>query len=186
MIRTSVELAALVALVGLGGFIVYDKLVDRPIGSDSVLAEKSPIVRKAPTAQVPIKGKVTVYQGRTKTNLKLPATVIADEQQQVIAASQVKADLRPQTVSTVINTETGQVQTYVKTDPYPWFAIETRGVATVAYGYKFDARKHTTQPVARLQVGYDVVRVKALTAGVVATLDSDRDAFVGVGISYRW
>ena len=40
--------------------------------------------------------------------------------------------------------------------------------------------------VQRVAVGYDVVRVKALTAGVLATLDTDRDTFVGVGISHRW
>lgn len=168
------------------GYIVYDHLVVRPVGSDSVIADVSPIVRRAPVVPVTIKAPVKTYQGDTKKNLKLPAAVQADPQQQVIAASQVRADLHPQTVSTVVNTETGAVQTYVKTDPYPWFAVETRGVAQVAYGFKYDVRRLEPKTVARLHVGYDVIRVKALTAGVVATLDSDQTGFVGVGVSYRW
>jgi hypothetical protein len=175
-----------VVVAVLLGYIVYDNLVIRPVGSDSVIATPSPVLRRAPVVPVSIKAPVRTYQGATKTNLKLPAAVITDPQQQVIAASQVRADLRPQTVSTVINTETGKVETFVKTDPYPWLAWEPRGEARVAYGYKFDARRHDVKPVARLQVGYDVVRVKALTIGVTATLDSDRDVFLGVGVAYRW
>jgi len=186
MIRKLI-IGAIVAVVGVVVFyFLYDKLVDRPVGSDSVLAEVAPAVRKEPTAEVMIKQPVRAYQGESKARLKLPAAVQADPNQQVIAASQVKADLRPQTVSTVVNTETGKVDTYVKTDPYPWFAWEPRGEARVMYGYKFDPRQHTTRPVARLQVGYDVVRTKAVTWGVTGTLDSDQTAFVGVGVSYRW
>lgn len=175
-----------VVVLALLGWIVYDHLVIRPVGTDSVVATPSPVLRRAPVVPVVIKAPVRTYQGSTKVNLKLPAAVVADPQQQVIASSQVRADLRPQTVSTVINTETGKVETFVKTDPYPWLAWEPRGEARVAYGYKFDPRRHDIKPVARLQIGYDVVRVKALTVGVTATLDSDRDAFVGLGVSYRW
>lgn len=185
LIKWGIGLAVAAVLAVLFA-VLYDKLVERPVGSDSVIAEVAPAVKRAPVVPVAIKAPVKTFQGKAKANLKLPAAVQADPQQQVIAASQVKADLRPQTVSTVINTETGAVQTYVKTDPYPWFAVETRGVAQVMYGYKIDAATRSPKPVARLHVGYDVVRVKALTVGVVGTLDSDQTAFVGVGVSYRW
>lgn len=185
LVKAAIVIVACV-LAAFGCYWLFDKLVDRPVGSDSVLADKAPAIGKQPVTEITIAAPVKAYTGNTKRNLKLPAAVQADPKQQVIAASQVKADLRPQTVSTVINTETGKVETYVKTDPYPWFAWEPRGEARVAYGYKFDARQHTAKPVARLQVGYDAIRVKALTVGVLATLDSDRDAFVGVGVAYRW
>ena len=184
--KQAVVLLAIVALLALAAYVVYDTLSPRPVGSDSVVAPASPITLREPEVKVPIKKPVKVYKGQTKARLKLPASVQADEKQQVIAASQVKSDLRPQTVSTVINTDTGAVETYVKTDPYPWFAVETRGEARIAYGYKLNAATHAMAPVARLQVGYDVVRVKALTAGVLASLDSDGATFVGVGVSYRW
>ncbi len=177
-----------ILLLGAAGLVyaLYQAIVDRPVGSDSVLAEVSPVVKRAPVVPVKIKAPVKTYQGKTKANLKLPASIQADDNQQVIAASRVPADLRPQTVSTVVNTETGQVQTFTKTEPYPWFAVETRGEIRVAYGYKYSAATHAAAPVVRLQAGYDVVRIKALTAGVLATLDNDGDAFVGVGVAYRW
>jgi hypothetical protein len=104
----------------------------------------------------------------------------------VIGASEVKPDLRPQTVSTVINTETGEVQQFVKTEPYPWFAIETRGMVGIAHGFKFKSALPAAERDTRLQIGYDVARVKALTVGITGTVDTDRDAFVGVGVKYQW
>ncbi len=157
-----------------------------PSGSVSKLAEPAPVLRKAPTVKVPIKAPVATYQGQTKANLKLPAAVIAAPEQQVIAAAQVKSDLHPQTVSTVINTETGKVETFAKADPYPVFAIETRGEITTAYGYKIRSGDLVPRQTARLQIKYDVVRVKAFTIGAIATLDNDRDTFVGIGVSYKW
>lgn len=189
MNRTKLEIfgaAALIFLLAFCGYVIYDKLTDRPVGSESIIARVAPAVTRQPTAKVTIKAPVVAYQGKTKANLKLPDAVQKDEKEQVIAASEVKGDLHPQTVSTVVNTETGQVQTFVKTDPYPWLAIENRGSITMAYGLKYQSFDHASHAVGRLQVGYDVLRVKALTVGITGTLDTDRDAFVGVGISYRW
>ncbi len=180
-------IASVTLVVAYTGVALYDTLTaPKPAGSDSVIAIEAPAVAKAPTAKVEIKAPVRAYRGQAKANLKLPAAVAADPHQEVIAASQVKSDLRPQTISTVVNTETGAVQTFVKTDPYPWFAIETRGELRMGYGYKYSALARTVAPVGRLHLGYDVVRVKALTIGVTATVDTDREAFVGVGVSYKF
>lgn len=157
-----------------------------PAGGDSVPVQSSPVVKKAPVVAVAIKAPVKTFQGQTKVQLKLPPIIIADAAEQVIAASKVTADLHPQTVTTVINTDTGAVQSFVKTEPYPWLAIENRGEASVIYGYKFRAGDFVPKPVGRLQVKYDAVRVKALTVGVTASVDSDRDAFAGVSVSYKW
>lgn len=174
-------------LLVLAAYIVYDVLLaPRPVGGDSVIATPAPALRLAPIVAVPIKAPVKTFQGKTKKNLKLPEKVIADEKQQVIAASQVKSKLRPQSVSTVIDTETGAVETYVKDDPYPWFAVETRGEVKAAYGYKYSHLTGTSAPIVRMQLSYDALRIKALTAGVMATVDTDRDAFVGVGLSIKW
>lgn len=177
---------AIGVLLILAGFAAYDHYSDRPVGSASVVATIAPAVRSEPVVPVTIKAPVKAYEGKTKARLKLPAAVQADEHEQVIAASQVKSDLRPQTVSTTIDTETGEVKSYVKTDPYPWFAVETRGEVKLAYGYKYTPSLHQTLPVGRLQVNYDVVRVKMFTFGVTASADTDSTAFVGVAASYKF
>ncbi len=177
----------LVVAIAGGGYIAYDILSKpKPVGSESVIATVAPAVRKAPTKKVVIKKPVTAFQGETKANLKLPPLVQADPNKEVIAASQVRSSVRPQTVSTVVDKETGEVTSFTKTDPYPWLAVETRGEIRMAYGYKYSHIMHQSAPVGRLQVTYDVLRVKALTLGVQATVDSDSTAFAGVGISYKW
>lgn len=178
--------AGAVVILALVGYIAYDKLFTRPVGGESVIATEAPAIKDVPTKDVTIKAPVKAFQGKSKARLKLPDAVQKDENQQVIAASQVKADLHPQTISTVVNTETGKVETFVKQDPYPWLAWEPRGEAKLLYGLKYQSADHATHQVGRLQIGYDVVRVKALTVGVTSTLDTDRDAFVGVGMTYRW
>lgn len=176
-----------VLVLGFAGFTLYDQYRKPvPVGSDSVPAVEAPAVKKAPKVKVAIKAPVTTLQGDSKANLKLPASVIADDHQQVIAATQTPGSLRPQTTSTVIDTETGEVKSFTKTDPYPWIAYEPRGSIGLAYGYKYNHVMHNSASVARLEVGYDVVRIKALTLGVRATVDSDSTAFAGVGIKYQW
>ena len=185
-IKWIIGILLVLSILGIG-YVLYDVLGSpRPVGSVSVVAGPAPALRLAPTVATPIKAPVKTYRGKTKTNLKLPAKVIADDKQQVIAASQVKSSLRPQTISTTINTDTGAVETYVKTDPYPWFAVETRGEAKVAYGYKYSHTIGMSAPIVRMQLSYDAIRIKALTAGLTATVDTDRDAFLGIGLSYKW
>ena len=178
------EIMLLVAVLAIV-YLAYDRW-SKPSGTESVIAKQAPAVAHEPIVEVPIKAPVKTFQGKSKERLKLPAAVQADPNQQVIAASQVKSELRPQTISTVVNTETGKVETFVKQDEYPWLAIENRGELRLAYGYKLDGPAHDVRRVVRLQLGYDVVRVKALTAGVTSTLDTDRQAFIGVGLTYRW
>lgn len=153
--------------------------------AQSVEAAPAPELRKAPTAPVTIKKPVKAYTGDTKARLKLPPSVQADANEHVVSASQVRGNDRPQTVTTTINAETGSVTSYVKQDPYPWFAVETRGEIKLHYGYKADDLGRVQQ-VTRLGFNYDLVRVKALTAGVALSADSDGSTFAGVGLSYRW
>ena len=150
---------------------------------ESVPAVVAPEVKQAPTVRVKTP-PVKAYAGKAKVDLKLPAAVQAAPDTHVVAATQVPSSQRPQTITTTLDAQTGEFQTYVKTDPYPWFAIETRGEVRLAGGYKIDGS--TVKPVLRLGVGYDVVRIKAFTAGVVGTVDSDGDAFLGVGVAYRF
>lgn len=176
--------AAVLASAVYGGMAVYDTLrTPVPVGTQSVPAKIAPAVKKAPKKKVTVKAPVDVYTGPAAANLKLPPLAPAEE---VLTAAQVPGSLRPQTVTTTINTETGATQTFVKSDPYPWFAIEARGEIKAAYGYKTGAGSHVPVAVGRLQLNYDVLRLKALTVGATGTLDSDRQAFAGIAISYKW
>lgn len=179
-----IGVALLVLLLSIGTYELFKP--NTMFESPSVPATVAPEVKGAPVVEVAIKAPVKTYQGKTKAKLKLPAAVVTDDKTQVIAASQVKSDLHPQTVSTTINTDTGAVESYVKPEPYPWFAVETRGAISAAYGYKYSHVTNTVAPVGRVTVAYDVIRIKALTLGVQATADTDRDAFAGVAITYRW
>lgn len=180
------------AATGIGTLVVIGVLIwfliatiqgkqDSPV---SVPATPALEVKNAPTARVAVKAPVKVYTGDTKAKLKLPPDALANPSEHVIAATRVHGSDRPQTVTTTINTETGESRSFTKQDPYPWFAIETRGEVRLAVGYKLkDGR---AEQVVRLGAGYDVIRVKALTAGIVGSVDSDGDAFVGVGVAYRF
>lgn len=152
----------------------------------SVPATPAPEVKRAPTKRVSVKAPVKVFDDSTKPKLKLPAAVIDDPDEHVVAATQVKGSDRPQTITTTINEQTGESQSFVKTDPYPWLAFENRAEVRMAYGYRYSLKDHQVKPVGRLSFTYDALRVKALTLGTTAQIDTDGQAFVGVGVAYRW
>ena len=158
---------------------------DKPASEVSVPATVAPEVKRAPTARKVVKAPVKVYAGDTKAKLKLPADVIAAPQEDVIASTQVRGSERPQTITTTINTETGESRSFVKSDPYPWFALEPRGEARLSVGYRYDGSGLLKQ-VVRLSATQDLIRVKALTLGATGTVDSDGRVFAGVGVAYKW
>jgi hypothetical protein len=122
-----------------------------------------------------------VYAPSAKQKLNLPAALQQDDNSYVIASSTLAHDYHPQTVSSVINSETGEVTTITRREDYPWFAPEQTGEARVDYGIKNGGVR-----VGRLTVREDVLQIKAVHLGATATLDSDRDYFVGVGLGVRW
>lgn len=182
----SIKRAVLWALIGLGlpglGFLaaVIVLSLNPPHKPDTVAQPATPALRVSPTLTVPT-APVKVYDHKVKKKLKLPPT---KETEQVIAATRVQESPRPQTVTTVLDTATGETRSFVKAEPYPWFAVEPRGEVRLMVGAKLEGTR--VREAVRLGATYDVIRVKALTVGVSGTLDSDGDAFVGVGVSYRW
>lgn len=157
-----------------------------PVGLN-VVATPAPAVKKVPVVDKPIKTKtVKVYLPTVKKSVNLPETIQDNPVLDVIASNQVPADDHPQTVTTVINTDTGESQTFVKRDPLPWLALDSRGEAGLYMGVK------NGQPTARLEVKQGVFQVKALHFGVVGTVDqpingaADPNYFVGAGVWARW
>ncbi|MDP2153819.1 MAG: hypothetical protein Q8J66_09200 [Methylotenera sp.] len=157
-----------------------------PVGLN-IVATPAPEVKKVAVVDKPIKAKaVKVYPATVKKSIKLPEAIQDNPALDVIASNQVPADDHPQTITTLINTDTGESQTFVKRDPLPWLALDSRGEAGLYMGIK------NGQPAARLEVKQGMFQVKALHFGVVGTVDQpinstiDPDYFVGAGVWARW
>lgn len=158
-----------------------------PPNNVSVPARIAPEIKRETTVATPIKaGTVQTYKPAMKAKLKLPDSVIRNDAQAVIAASQVKPNDHPQTVTTVIDAETGETETYVKEDPLPWLDWDTRGEAGLYLGLK------NGETAARLEVRQGVLAIKSAHLGVIASADQPltgplrADYFVGAGVWMRW
>ena len=125
--------------------------------------------------------KVQAYAPPAKRKLGLPADVQDDPNKYVLDSVKLPNDTHPHTVTTVIDATTGEVQTFDRRDRLPWFRPEQTGEARIDYGIKNGMAK-----VARLTVREDLLQVKALHAGIHATLDTDGMYFVGAGVGWRW
>lgn len=153
---------------------------------DSKPATEAPAVSNVPKKPLKLAAPAVVYDKPAKARLRLPPAVQANDDVQVTSATEVAPDDHKQTVTSTIDAKTGETKTYVKKEPYPWLSIEPRGEVRAAYGLKYSVTHRETSNVGRLMFNYDVVRVKAFTAGVGAHMDTDGDTFVGVGIGYRF
>lgn len=124
--------------------------------------------------------KVKVYPQKAKAKLSLPEPAASNPSVYALGASRVEPDWHPVTVTTTLDTDTGDVQVYQKREPLPWLAIPHRGEAGLAYGLK------NGQPNARLFVRQSLLDMKALRLGVEATADQDGEVFAGASLAWRW
>ena len=137
-------------------------------------------VAKEETIPVQVAEPVQVYKPATKAKLKLPKTVVDDAAQHVVASSKTANDERQHTITTTLDTSTGQFTTYDRAEPLPWVAVNTKTQVGLFYGLK-DGEK-----VARLQAQQEFLQVKALHFGAVGSVDSDGSYFVGAGAWARF
>lgn len=183
VIWTAYGAIVLMALLAFGW--AYHMILAKPeVAGQVVLATAAREVTMAPKVEVPLQ-KITVYKSPPvlKKKLSLPQEVVDDDKASVLASSKIAAGEHGKTVTTVINTETGKSETYVRTDPLPWFAFESRGEVGLYYGIK------NGQQAARVQARQDFIQVKALHFGVIGSVDlaaGRPDYFAGVGVAYRW
>lgn len=173
-----------IGVIFIAKWIVHDRQPSQDTGS-TVTAAPAKEVRDTPKIAVPMNAPVKVYQGGAtiKKKLNLPPDVAQDDHQQIIASSKIEGD-QPHTVTTVINTDTGESQTYVRTDPLPWLAWDDHGGVGLYAGYKNGA------PATRLQAHQELFRIKGVRVGVLASMDlpitGRPDTFIGFGAEYRW
>jgi hypothetical protein len=173
--------------VGFGPFLIVATVLaamwmalpyrEDPV-STHVEARPAPEIAKVPTERVECV-PVVVYKQVAKDKLNLPPSVKADPGKRVIAATRTPADERPHTVTTLLDMGTGEAVTFDRPDPLPWLAPGKRTEAAAFLGYK------DGDPALRIEARHELLRVKALRLGAVASADAtatELDGFVGVGV----
>jgi hypothetical protein len=174
-------LVGLLALL-LVGIVLWDhfKPTAQPVGQWSA-AEESKLVSGILKEHLKMTKTLTVYAPTAKKKLDLPPEIQSDPNKYVLSASTVKPSLRSTTITEVVDKETGASTELVRVEPYPLIAAEQTGEARIDYGIK-----STGATVGRLSLREGLVQVKGVNLGVTATVDTDRAAFAGVGLGYRW
>lgn len=182
-----IVIAAIVAAL-LGGIAAYFILRPAaPVVSESAPAMPAKELKNEKPVPIPLATKtIQAYKPAAKTRLKLPLAVQENPDAQVVAASRVVADDHPHTVTTVVDTNTGEVQTFDRRDPLPWLAVNTHGRVGIYYGIKNGVQ------TVRLQAHQELLQVKAAHFGLIGSVDQPvnapigMDYYAGVGVWANW
>lgn len=181
----NIQAAMIFLIIGAAiayGISWYMKPADIPTGM-VVDATPAPEVKREEKVEV-VTAPIKVYKPAVKRTLKLPESVVSDKGQHVIASSKTPNDERQHTITTVINQHTGEVQSFDRTEPLPWVAVNTKSEVGVYYGLK------SGEPTVRIEGRQELLQVKAIHVGAIASADMTRsmgtDTFVGVGAWARW
>jgi hypothetical protein len=177
-------IASLIGAVVLWASLHHERA---PVGAAMPAAVAPEVMHEAKTDTPIQSGTVKTYPKAVKQKLNLPAQVQADDTKQVIEASKLPADDHPQTVTTVIDTKTGETETFRQRDPLPLFAVDTTGEAGVFIGLRNGSM------ALRADVRQSVFMIKAVHVGGIASLDQpiggaalQPSTFIGGGIWGHW
>lgn len=182
-------LLAIISLIVAGIVVLYaDRYQMHTPVSVATPAAKAPEVAHEARADTPIQsGTVKTYPQAVKRKLHLPPQVQADAAKQVLDASHLPADNHPQTVTTVIDSNTGATETYVRRDPLPLFAVDLSGEAGLYAGYRNGA------PALRADIRQGLFAVKAVHIGGIVSWDQPiggsplpPTSFIGGGVWGHW
>lgn len=190
---TKIVLVVLVAALLLAGALFWPSpQVSPPVSAvrqaaipQSKPAVPSTAVQAAQQVATPVQ-QIMTYPPTVKKKLNLPAEIEESERQQVIASNTVDSEDRPQTVTTVVDLDSGQSQTFVQAEPLPAFQWDHNGEAGMAVGVR------NITPVARLHVSKGLFDVKAVRVALTAEADfpiagyGKPEVFAGVSATYRW
>lgn len=164
-------------LVLVAGYILWlFKPAPAPIGEHAP-AKVAPQVIDVPKVSI-TPAKIKVYAPKAKANLKLPESMRMDTNIHVVESTWVPADDHPQTITTVINAETGETETLVRREPLPWLAFKKTG----AIGLSYDA----ITSLRTLSIRQDILQIKQLYLSGDIALRSDKEKMAGIRIEYRW
>ena len=177
--RNIVQILLIIALsIGMVYTYFHFKPDPQPVGehNEAVVAKE---IKKIDREVKEVKA-LKVYKPVAKAKLKLPKAILEDDNQQVIASSKVSGDERPHTITTVVNTATGESGTLDRIDPYPFMQVKTTSEIGAFYGLK------QGKQVIRLEGKQEFLQVKAVHLGITGSIDSDKATFVGLGAWVRW
>jgi hypothetical protein len=162
-----------------------NKHSDAPVGVYMMARPAREIAGQTKVATPIVSKTVQAYPPVAKHDLELPAPVQADANKVVIAASQIKPDDHPHTLACVLDTQTGETDSYVRKDPLPVFQFDTGTELGIFYGIK------PGTPAVRAEILQGLFDVKAMHFGLRGSADvplngARLDAFGGVGIWGVW
>lgn len=152
---------------------------------DAVIATPSKVVSDTPKIGIPVKKPLKVYAGGTKLKDKigLPADVAQNDAQHVVSSTTVNCD-QPHTITTVIDAETGESQTYDQLAPRPWLASNDQGKVGIYAVFK------NGTPTVILQGRRGLFSVKSLdfvgVAGIDHTMSGTGDLGTQIGIGLEF
>ncbi|MHB1097951.1 MAG: hypothetical protein ACYCZR_00220 [Burkholderiales bacterium] len=180
---TRIELYAVAVVVAASvvGAWTYFKPQPMPPGVH-VEAPPSKFVRDVEKAPVVVE-RIIVYKPEAKEELKLPETIKADDKKHVVASVTTPNDERQHTITTIVDSQTGEFTTYDRVEPLPWIGVTTKSEVGAYLGLK------NGQPAVRIAGRQEVLQIKSVRIGAVASVDitqSGVDSFVGIGAWARW
>lgn len=185
-VKTIAGLAlAFCGVVALLAYLSWPKPTD-PVTPIAEQATQLPDPIPAPTITIPeapgkpaLIAKPKTPEARKRT--KLPPAIFDQPETYLMAVGALQSeDDRSYTISSVLDRRTGETTVHAVADPLPWFDFRTKGNAGVYYGIK------DGNAVLRGVVNQEAFRIKRITAGAHATLDSDGEYFIGIGAQYKW
>jgi hypothetical protein len=166
------------ALIVVAAFAAAVYFRPRPVPPGvTVEATPAPELKREETVPVII-DFIKAYKPATKKKLALPQAVQRDADKHVVASTRTPDDERAHTVTTVIDSSTGEFTSYDRVEPLPWLRPNTTTHIGAYYGFK------NGSPAVRVQLQQELLRLKALRVEGTASVDvgtGKPDTFVGVG-----
>jgi hypothetical protein len=173
-------------LIGAALAVVYFKATETaPTGVPTEAAAAAPVakVEKDRIDCAPVQA----YKAPAKAKLKLSKAVQEDSSKVVLAATEVKADIRPHVIADVLDTKTGEVDTYDTRQEAPWLGVTRRGRAGGFYDpFNRKARLFVEQSVATVkdfQIGFQASYDFPVGGGAIGFKSS---GLIGIGGFKEW
>lgn len=171
-----------VLAIALGAAYLYFLPEPAPTGAH-IAAQPAPEIAREETVPQQVDVPVQVHKPAAKKKLKLPAEIQQAPTKHVVASTLTANDERQHTVTTVLDTGTGQFTTFDRVEPRPWIAPRASTEVGVFYGLSGGER------AVLVNARREFLQIKALRVGVTADAvlsGGTADAFVGVGAWARW
>jgi hypothetical protein len=166
-------------------YLAWCKWGAKPVRPGQTVAAVAPSSVKDEPKKAITPKQVIVYRDRVKVveKLGLPAAEGANDEEEVIEATEAPASRYGTQTATFVNVSTGQVRSVVKANSAPWFRFERGNTAGAEIGIGPKGRY--------FQGDYqrDILSVKGvILAGRVSVTSypGQTDARAGVRAEYRW